>query len=651
MITDPNHLSKDQLLAQGWIEKYGCMWPKSKQDPAIIEQAMFLGKNGEHKASGFGGPNKEGVKFHFKESITLLFSHDRCSQPFEWNPNALLMLDEYFLTGGIWTMYSGHGSSSKTRCSACFKTQDYLMDPENTSCLFTSTTMPDGKRRVWADVERFWFDACTYFGGEERMPGELVHSVAIIRYIDRANGRIDEARGMALIPSGNDEEAKAGIGKMIGYKAPRMRIGLDEASHVSWKVVECIESNLMTGCNDTPFGKDMKVTVTLNPNVKTDTGGKLCCPVDANGKEDWKAVDTTTSSRWKNKRGNTIRLSGYDSPNVKLAREGKCAPHDQPWSGLLSLQLYEDQKERLPVSSFQRQYDAIWPEGEAIETIFTDDEVRHHRGHVPCEQKKEIVASLYGLDPAWTHDGDGAPLLNCILVRDQSDRLILEYKGLERMDDGVDPTKDFVLQLEAKVASRLTSLRVKGKDFGMDVTGGGRNVYSHVMEKWHGTGSLDVVFNASPTDKPVSALDKTPANERYTDLMTEMWMFLKELLMSGQLKNLPENIIEQLCARRYGEGSGRDKKGRIILEENRKTKKRFGKGTDEANALAVCAHVAKMHYGLVPDAKPASAPLPEPKNPIMEMFKFDSLAKAPNGSFKAKMRRFVSLLSGPPRIE
>lgn len=639
-------MTKEEYLKNKWIEKYGLWWPPNLQDPACIEQAMFLGKNGEHTSSGFLGE-----KQHFKSFVTLIFSHDRCSQTFEWNPNAELMLDEYFRTGGIWTCYAGHGSSSKTRCSACFKTADYLMDPENTSCLFTSTTMPDGKRRVWADVERFWFDACTYFGGEDKMPGELVHSIAIIRYIDRSTGRIDEARGLALIPSGNDEEAKAGIGKMIGYKAPRMRVGLDEASHVAWKVVECIESNLMTGCRDTPEGKDMKVTVTLNPNVKTDTGGKLCCPVDERGREDWKAVDTTVETRWPNKRGITIRLSGYDSPNVKLAREGKCAPFDQPWSGLLSLQLYNDQKERLPYSSFQRQYDAVWPEGEAIETIFTDDEVRHHRGHVKIEQKSSIQASLWGLDPSWTNGGDGCPLLNCLLIRDHSERLILEYNKVERLDAGLDPTKDAVIQIEDRIAARLTHHKVKGNDFGMDTTGGGKIVYAHVLSKWHGPGSLGVTFNGAPTDKPVSSLDKTPANEKYTDLMTEMWMFLKELLMSGQLKNLPDFIIEQLCARRYGEGTARDKKGRIVLEENRKVKKRLGKGTDEAQALAITAHVAKMHYGLMPDAKPASAPPPEPKNPIMEMFKFESLSKDGKGTFRSKMRRFGSLLSGPPRVE
>ncbi len=638
-------MTKEEYIERGYIEKYGVLWPKSKQDPAVIEQEMVRGENNEHKSPGFLGK-----KEHFKRFCTILFCHEKAVQPLEWNPNALEILDAYFEDGNKWTCIVGHGGSGKSRIIAAIATGDFLIDPVNTSCLLTSTTLTDGQKRVWADVERFWYSAAEYFGGLDKLPGVLNSSISVIRYQDLETGRPDKARGLALIPSGNDSEDSS-VGRMVGFKAPRLRLFIDEASYITWKVVETAESNLETS------GVDFRVMVTLNPVVKTDTGGKLCCPVNASGVEDWKAVDTTSEKRWKNKRGVTIRFSGYDSPNVKLAREGVIGPtmHDRKWSLPFTLELFEDQRLRLSTASFQRQYLAIWPEGEVIETIFTDDEVRHHGGHLKCQQKAEIVASIWGLDPSWTHDGDGCPLLNTLLIRDQLDRLILEYKGMERMDEEIDPTKDAVLQIEAKIASRLNALKIKGKDFGMDVTGGGRNVYSHVMEKWHGPGSMDVVFNGAPTDKPVSALDKTPANERYTDLMTEMWMFLKELLMSGQLKNLPDFIIEQICARRYytnKDGSQSfDKKGRICLEENRKVKKRLGKGTDEANALAIAAHVAKMHYGLMPDAKPASAPPPEPKNPILEMFKFESLSKAPTGSFKAKMRRFGNLLSGPPRIE
>lgn len=637
-------MTPQELQKQGYEQEYGVWWPPHMKDPASRHQAMFLGENGEHDAPGFLGK-----KEHFKQFITLLFSHEKCHEPFEWNPNSVLMLDEYFLEGGNWTMYAGHGSSAKTRSSACFKTADYLMDPKNTSCLFTSTTLPDGKRRVWADVERFWFDASTYFGGEDKMPGELVHSTASIRYIDRETGRIDEARGLALIPSGNDEDAKAGIGRMIGYKAPRMRIGLDEGSHIAWKVVECIESNLMTGCRDTPFGKDIKITVTLNPNVKTDTGGKLCCPYDKEtDREDWKLVDITTANRWVNKRGITIRLSGEDSPNVILAREGKCLPTDQPWSGLLSLQLLEDQRSRLSNDNFQRQYLAIWPETEAIETIFTDAEIRHHGGHMKVLQRARLIAKLRALDPAWTHDGDGAPLVFCDLVQDETGRMVLEFSHWEAMDKGLDPTKDMSIQLEDKVAARLNALCVQGKDFGMDITGGGRNVSDHIRVKWPGSGYLGVVFNGAPTDRPVSALDPTPANEKYTDLMTEMWMFLKELLMSGQLKNLPEPVIEELCVRRYGEKSGTDKKGRIVLEETRKMKKRLGRSPDVSNALAICAHVAKMHYGLRPMAKPAKNPTPPPEG--KPDFDFSRLQPIPQGSFKAFAAKYANLGYSPPDV-
>lgn len=638
-------MTKEELLKRGWTEKYGVMWPKDMLGTAV-EQAMFLGKNGEHSASGFGGPEKEGIKYHFKEFVSLIFAHENAIQPWEWNPNTLEIIDAYFEDENQWSVIVGHGSSSKSRTVAGIAVADFLMDPENTSCLLTSTTLPDGKRRVWADVVRFWHNASLYFGGEDKLPGILTPSTAMIRFIDRTSGREDEARGIALIPSGNDDDAKQGISKMIGFKAPRLRLFLDEASHISWKVVEAAESNLMTGGQvDKNTGViNFRVMATLNPNLKSDTGGRLSCPVNEHGELDWKAVDTHTLKRWKNKRGVTIRFSGYDSPNVKLAMEGKCAPHDQPWTGLLNLQTLEQQRGSLSWDNFQRQYMAIWPETEVVETIFSADEIRQYGGHHKVQQRAKLLAQIKGFDPSFKHGGDSAPMVHVDLVEDQDGKMIVEYQDVEKMDDGLDPTKDKTIQLEKKVAARLIEMGVKGKDFGLDITGAGSGVDEHIREIWPGQGRLGVIFNAMASEYPVSALDPTPAKDKYENLGTEIWMVAKELLKAGQIRGLPDIIIQELSARRYGENGGFDKKGRISMEETRKMKKRLGKSPDYATAFLICCQVAREHYGLRAQAAVAKVSKEEKGKSEFDFSKLEP--RKPRPGFK-----FRNLSFSPPSVD
>jgi hypothetical protein len=641
----------EKLKAKGWIEKYGLMWPPSKQNPAAIEQFMFLGKNGEHKGSGFGGPEREGIKYHFKNFITLLFAHSDAIEPWEWNPNTIAIIDAYFEEGNQWVCIVGHGSSAKSRTVAGIAVADYLMDPERTSCLLTSTTLPDGKKRVWADVARFWYNAGLYYGGEDKLPGILTGSTATIRYCGPMLGREDEARGIALIPSGQDADMDQGISKMIGFKAPRLRLFIDEASHISWRVVEAAESNLQTGgqVDENTGVINFRVMATLNPNVKTDTGGKLCCPVRDDGELDWKSVDTHNLSTWRNKRGITIRFNGYESPNVKMALEGKCEPWEQRWTGLLNLKTLEEQKQILSWDNFQRQYMGIWPESEAIETIFTDAEIRHHGGHHKVLRRRRLIAEIKGFDPSFKHDGDGAPMCHCDLVEDDTGLMVLEYQSTEMMDDDLDPTRDKTIQLENKVAQRLTELGVKGRDFGMDTTGAGSGVDEHIREKWPGEGRLGVIFNAEASEHPISALDPTPAKEKYENLGTELWMVAKLLLASGQLKNLPEDIIKELTSRRYGENGGHDKKGRTTMEPTKKMKKRLGRSPDRATALLICAQVARMHYGLRAAAKAAIKPKEEKVS--NGGFDFSRLEVKPKTGWANRVSKYSNLTHSPPSVD
>lgn len=632
---------EDELRAAGYEEEYGVWWPPSIRNPAVRHQFMFLGEEGQHYAPGFLGKAE-----HFRRFITCTMAHDQCSQPYVWNPNAIQMVDDYF--ANQWTSFVGHGSSGKSRTIAAIAVAEFLMKPSETSCLITSTNIPDGKKRVWADVEKCWFDCCSYFGGEDVMPGELVSSVAIIRYVDRETGYKAQNRGLSLIPS-KEDESQAGIGRMKGFKSPRLRLFLDEASDISWKIVEAAETNLITGAMVGADGrKDFKVAATLNANDPEDTGGKLCKP-----KNGWKSVDVPTSKGWETERGWCRRFSAEDSPNVVLAREGKCAEWDEPFPGLISLGLLNLQKERYGNGSpnFQRQYLAIWPEGGVVETIFTDPEIRHHHCHLKVDHKKELIARIYGFDPCFTHDGDRAPLVWIDLVRDQDNLMIAEYGGAPMwMDEGMDPKKDPNIQIRDKVVSTVTRLGVPPKDFGMDVTGGGKVVGGFIKEKWAGSsGIFEVTFNERASEKPVSAFSSKTGHDLYSNKMTEMWMVAKEMMMSGQVRGLTENVIKELCGRRYDEAkNGRDERGRIKIEETKAYKKRLGKSPDEASAFLLALQLARERYSLLATVRAAKAP-PKGQN-TDSPYDFSRLDKASKKGFRGLGARFGNLRHTPNNV-
>lgn len=569
--------------------------------PAVAHQKFYLNHHDLWQAPGYLGQ-----KGHLKAFISAIMGYKGAYQPFQWHPSAEAMLDDYF--SHDWSAFVGHGSSGKSRTVAAIAVAEFLMKPEDTSCLLTTTTLSFGKRKVWADVELCWNNACNYFGGEDKMPGELVSSQCLIRYIDRATGYKAENRGLALIPS-NEDESESGIGKMKGFKSPRLRLLLDEGSDISYRIVESAKENLITGAMPGPDGrKDFRVAITLNANNRDDTGGKLCMP-----KGGWDKVDTVTEKTWVSEEDIHVRrFSAWDSPNVVMALAGECGEWDEPWPGLISLGLLKHQARGGETPNFQRQFLAIWPTTGTTETIYSDDEIRMHGGFSRVQRRAKLIARLWGLDPSYAHGGDGCPLVCEDLVVDgDTGHMATEWVKTIWLDEGLDPKKDKSLQIRDKLAVIAEKEGIDWANFGMDVTGS--QLKSFIIEKIPGASAmLAITFNAKATDRPVSKLDRTPAVEKYSNLGVELWMVGKELLLSEQVHNLPKTMVEEMCGRKYGDKNGKDPQGRIQIEETSKFKKRLGRSPDEAQGHFICLQVARERHGLLASAKPAKAPKPVP---------------------------------------
>jgi hypothetical protein len=79
------------------------------------------------------------------------------------------------------------------------------------------------------------------------------------------------------------------------------------------------------------------------------------------------------------------------------------------------------------------------------------------------------------------------------------------------------------------------------------------------------------------------------ADEHYSKLVTEFWYTLRFAIESRQVRQLPECVIDELCAREWTEVWG----GRIEVEPKEKTKQRLGRSCDLADWSVIAVEGAR----------------------------------------------------------
>jgi hypothetical protein len=104
-------------------------------------------------------------------------------------------------------------------------------------------------------------------------------------------------------------------------------------------------------------------------------------------------------------------------------------------------------------------------------------------------------------------------------------------------------------------------------------------------------------FGAGASEFPLSSTNLKPANERYRNLVTELWCLLAEYGRFGQLRRLPQMAARQFCLRKFKAGAGLK-----ILESKKDFKKRLPgqRSPDEGDAAALAVWAARAKAGIRP---------------------------------------------------
>jgi hypothetical protein len=521
---------------------------------------------------------------HFMNFVSAIWDRKETKYRFTWNPYAVRMLEEAAnrrLLG-----ISGHASSGKSQFAAIWGLANFLLYPDTTKVLITSTSLQESRMRVWGVVEKYWEEARSFIEGNYRqpMPGKLVSSSGKI--VGMTSGKADDLTGLTLIAGGKGQDGDAST--KIGFKSQGKLILMDdELPLLTHKLYDAV-TNLMA--ND-----GFQMIGTGNLTSIFDPFGLFVEPAGG-----WDTVTEDTFG-WDTKVGGyCVRFDGELSPNVKAEQV--------IYPGLLSVEGLREIKERWGYRSpgYYRMVKSF-PCPTGIEsTVYSEPELTKNLAMQKGSKWLELPTPLAFLDPAFSKGGDRAAAAFGLLgwVRDEATGQRVQC--LEKTDtvdlmmrvNARHATKDRNEQLADLYIEECSKRNIAVQDRGLDVTGGG-DPFSTIMAMKMGHGLCRVSFAGAASDRPVSATDKRKGKERFANRVTELWYVGKDFLATGQLKGLDATTMQEMCARTFKEQGNR-----VLVEPKDDMKKRTnGRSPDYADAFFGLLDVARTRHNFLSGAK------------------------------------------------
>jgi len=530
---------------------------------------------------------------HFQKFVELIWNNKECSYKFSWNPLALRMLKE--VRNHRFLGVSGHASSGKSQFGAIWALANFLISPEDTRVLVTSTSLQESRLRIWGTIERYWGEAEKYFSqvsaslnSPPSMPGKLVTSSGKITGF--INGKTNDLVGIALIAGGKGNDGDAST--KIGFKSQgKLILVADELPLLTHKLYEST-SNLLSV-------DGFQMLATGNFTSAFDPFGMFTEP-----EEGWSNV-TEDMYAWRTKVGGyCIRFDGEQSPNVIAKKE--------IYPGLLTEKGLQEIRERNGEKSpaFYRMIKSFpCPTGQE-HMIYSEPELignfADHIGNTPWLRRPIPLAFL---DPSFSTGGDAAAasfgLLGDAQVAGKTVTILEKVATIDLMMKVNARAKDYDRN-EQLADLFITECNLRGvaiEDRGVDATGGG-DPFASLMAIKMGKGFQLVSFGGAASDASVSKTDTRPGKDRFVNKVSELWYVGKEFVLSGQIRGLDPETILELINRTY-KSIGR----RIQVEPKDKMKERTsGRSPDRADSWVGLLEVARRRHKFMAAARAAIQP-------------------------------------------
>lgn len=489
----------------------------------------------------------------------------------------------------------GCASSGKTHTAAVFSLIYYFSSPDDTCVLVSSTQMQSLKKRIWSEITTLWEEAVAR---HDFLPGNLLDSAIAITTDSLEDSEYGERTsrdmrrgvfGVACVQGGKF----VGLSRYMGIKQKHMLLVADEMSAMT--------SSFLSAVSNLNANENFKFVGAGNPNDLHDPLGKIAEPVGGWSEEFLEPKKTTF---WKTRffNGVCVNLVGYDSPNFDF-------PEDQP-----TRYRYLISKEKIA----------------EVLSFFTEDSVEHYSmskgvmkigtmarrilSRAMCIQfgaleeavwdgSKDTV-KVYFVDAAYGGD-------RCVggygeFGKEVSGKIVLRIDIPKIIPIKVGADTEPEAQIAAFVRSDCESKGIPPENMGHDATGKG-GLGTALAREWSAN-THPIEAGGSPTDRPVS-LDlfifdekfkirrlKT-CKEHYDRLASETNFQVRYAVESGQIRNLPEEALEEFQARRWdiiaGDKRSVESKSRPAKQGTQSFKDRLGRSPDISDWVCGLVEMAR----------------------------------------------------------
>lgn len=552
--------------------KYGALWADGL-DALQIEQACIV-RNGRWTNTK-GVECGLGLFHHYKAAQKLMWPED---DHHRWSD---LMLSE--ILQNKHTAIIGPKDAAKTYTMARYGLTDYLMFPDETLILMSSTDVRGLELRVWGAVKDLWRRAKDRYDWLAGAPIDSKHALCTDSLAEDMDIVRDMRKGILCVPCRSTSGAWLGLNNFVGLKQKRRRLLSDEVQFMAQAFMEAPAS--LDGIN-------FKAVYVGHPLGQGDPLDKLAEPKNGWGTEG----EITKTTVWDNKflGGRTINLVGTDSPNFDTPSPNLGYLIDQKMiDGVVSFYTKDS-------SQYWSKCMGVRRTGMFAHRVITIKLCEQFRAFDKVIWKGTATTKVYAFDPAFGGIGGD----RCVggaaeFGTDIDGKLILLIHPPVIIPVSVRydmPAED---QIATYVMNDCVRMNIPPENVFFDSTARGGGIVAAFARIWSPAVN-PVEFGGKSTERPVT-LDhfiKDPhtgqrrlkkCSEEYSKFVTELWFSVRYAIESGQVRELSREVAEEGCQREWIEVSG----GRTELETKSDMKERTGRSPDLFDQLAIIVEGAR----------------------------------------------------------
>lgn len=479
------------------------------------------------------------------------------------------------------TVLMGPASSGKTHEAAWIFLCEYYCFPQDTCVLVSSTDLRGLELRVWGEIKMLHQEAKDKY---PELPGFLIDHLRAITTDDIQEEDVvrDMRRGIIGVPCIQNGKF-TGLQKYCGIKQKRMRLIADECQFMGGSFLSAI-ANL-------DKNPDFKAVFLGNPNDVMDPLGKAAEPRDG-----WSAhMEPEKTSVWDTRfmGGRCVNLIGTDSPNFDYPPNEKTR-----FPYLISKEKIANTLSFFPKDSIEYYSQCIgaMKVGVLARRVITRDLCVQFGAFDDAIWIGETTTKIGALDAAY--GGDRCVGGHIEFGKAHDGQIIL--KIFPPVIVPIKPKSDKIPEDQIAEYMRMycAQHRIDPENFFHDSTGRG-SLGTSLSRIWSPLCN-PVEFGGTPTKRPVRydlfvVDDETGerrlklCSEHYSKWVTEAWFSVRYAIESGQMRNLPEEIMEEGCMREWR----RIKGDKIELETKEDMKVRVGRSPDLFDWLAIAVEGAR----------------------------------------------------------